>query len=88
MQSNLLQIIKKICKEERQSSMPCDYILGTVTKADPLKIKISAKITLDEDFFDLTATAKKVKLAKGDQVAILQAQGGQKFLIIDKVVNA
>lgn len=83
---NLLQIIKQIAKDERQNSRPCDVMIGTVAKTNPLKISISNKVTIDKDFFTMTLRASQLIYSKGDKVAMIQAQGGQNFVIIDKVV--
>lgn len=51
--SNLVQLIKRIAVEAVQASKPCDYTIGTVTSASPLKIKISQTLELEEDFLHL-----------------------------------
>lgn len=63
--ASLLQILKRIAREERESADLCDFLIGTVTKANPLKIKISQKIELDEDFLVLcrNVTDYKVELS-------------------------
>lgn len=83
---SLIQIIKKISKQEREASVPSDLVIGTVAKISPLEIKISSKITIDSDFFYLTQTANNRSLAVNDKVAMLRMSGGQMYLIIDKVV--
>lgn len=85
---SLIQIIKKISRQEREASVPSDLTIGIVAKANPLEIKISSKITLDSDFFYLTQTAKNRSLSVGDKVAMLRESGGQMYLIIDKAVDA
>lgn len=83
---SLIQIIKKISKQEREASVPSDLVIGIVAKISPLEIKISSKITIDSDFFYLTQTANNRSLAVNDKVAMLRMSGGQMYLIIDKVV--
>ncbi len=89
-QSNLLQVIKKICKEEREASTPCTFMVGTVTSitgSSKIKeIQINQKITIDSEFYYITATANSKTYSTGDKVAMIMAQGGQSFLVIDKVV--
>jgi hypothetical protein len=48
--ASFLQVLKRIAREERESADLCKVLIGTVTSANPLKIKISQKIELDEDF--------------------------------------
>ena len=52
--ASLLQILKRIAREERESADLCNILIGTVTSANPLKIRISQKIELDEDFLVLS----------------------------------
>lgn len=84
--SNLAQLIKKLALDAVRASKPCNIVTGVVTDAAPLKIKISEKVTLDRDFFILTQRAKETELKKGDKMALLREEGGQRYLIIDKVV--
>lgn len=51
--SNLVQLIKRIAVEAVLASKPCDYTIGTVTSASPLKIKVSQTLELEEDFLHL-----------------------------------
>lgn len=83
---NLNQLIKQLAMEAFRASKPCDVVRGKVAKAEPLKIMISEKVTLDSDFFSLTKTAKEAGLQKGDEVVMIRSNGGQKYLVIDKVV--
>lgn len=52
--SNLVQLIKKIAMDAVNASKQCDYRVGIVTSTDPLKIKLSNSLTLEEDFLHLT----------------------------------
>ena len=85
--TNIILLIKQICREERRSSKPADFVIGTVTKTNPLKIKVSSKITLDSDFFYVCESVDLKTIKKGDALAMLRAQGGQRYLVIDKVVT-
>ena len=52
--SSLIQLIKQMAVEAVRASKPCDYIVGSVTETDPLKIKVSNTLILEEEFLDLT----------------------------------
>ena len=39
--------------ETVEAGKPCDYTIGTVVSENPLKVKISNSLTIDEDFIDL-----------------------------------
>ena len=51
--SNLVQLIKQIAVEAVEAGKPCDYRVGTVVKENPLNIKVSNSIVLEEDFLHL-----------------------------------
>lgn len=52
--TNLVQLIKKIAMDAVDASKQCDYRVGIVTSTDPLKIKLSNSLTLEEEFLHLT----------------------------------
>lgn len=83
-QNDLTILLKQIARQEREASKPCSFYIGEVVGIKPLRVKLSQKLTVDKDFCYVCECVKDVK--KGDSVAVLRAQGGQKFLILDKVV--
>ena len=112
----MTQLIKQMAVEAYQAERPSDVILGTVVGEKPLKIKVSQKLILSEEFLILTSqvcdyetivtitdgisgaghshTVSREKtvihnvLKKGDQVVMIRQAGGQRYLVIDKVVKA
>lgn len=86
MANNINQLIKKIAMDAYHAGKPCDIITGIVAEAKPFRIKISDKAILDDDFLIITKTASEAGLEKGDKAALIRASGGQKYLVIDKVV--
>lgn len=85
--SNLVQLIKKIAIEAVDASKPCDYKIGTVIEKYPLKIRITQKLCLDEDFLIITQTAEERVLKVGDEVLMIRKQGGKEYVVLDKVVG-
>ena len=85
--SNLVQVLKQLAKEEREASKPCDIVMGTVCSVDPLKIQISQKLSITDDFLILTSYFDSLDVSTGDNVVMIRAQGGQSFLLLDKVVS-
>lgn len=85
--SNLVQLIKQIAIEAVNASKPCDYVTGTVTEENPLKIKISQSITIDEDFLCLTQIVTEDSLKQGEKVLMFRKAGGQEYVVIDRVVS-
>lgn len=85
---NLTDTIKKIALDAAQSSKPfAKLMFGVVTGTAPLEIAVDQRITLSSDFLMLTERVKQANMAKGDKVAMIQEQGGQRFLVLDKVVS-
>lgn len=82
----LNQLIKKLAVEAVRAGKPCDIVKGVIVSEKPIRVRVSEKVTLDSEFFDITAAAVKAGLKKGDEVAMIRAAGGQRYLIVDKVV--
>ena len=104
--TNMTQLIKQIAAEAVAAGKPCDIITGTVISVKPLKIKVSQKLTLSEDFLILGRNVSdyeteitlsggfgRVKatvhnaMKKGDTAVMIRQAGGQRYLVVDKVVG-
>lgn len=83
--ANLAQLIKKAAIEAVQVSKPCDMIFGKIVSTNPLKVSIDQKLTLSDEFVFTTYAYSQI-MNENDNVVMMRAQGGQKYLIIDKVV--
>ena len=59
--SNIIQLIKRAAVEAVEAAKPCDYRIGTVISASPLKIKVSQTLELEEDFLDLSRNVTDFK---------------------------
>ena len=94
-----LKLIKQAAVEAVNAASPADFITGTVVSATPLKIKIDQKITLGKAQLQLTRNVVKHtvringtdteidnSLEKDDLVIIARCQGGQRYIVLDKVV--
>lgn len=89
--SSLLQLIKRIVKETVDAEKPCDYFVGKVVSAKPLKIRVSASLTLDADFMDLARSVTDYKmnvqiegLYSGEITVRDALQMGEKVLMVRK----
>ena len=47
-ENRLIKLIKKIALQTYNSIVPCNFLIGTVVNINPIKIKISDKIVLEE----------------------------------------
>ena len=83
-----LEYVKQAAINAIKNEKPCDYIVGTVVKVKPLKIRLSESDGLDltSDFIHQTATVYG-ELKKNDKVLLIRKWGGQDYIIVDKVVN-
>lgn len=77
-------IIKKAAMEAVNNSKPVGVEYGKVISISPLKIFIDQKKTLTNLQLVITKTVES--LVVGDKVIILREQGGQKYVIIDRVI--
>ena len=85
--SSWTQLIKRIAKEEREASNPCDYRLGIVESVNPLIIRLDQKLKIASGFLVITETIKSKGLKINDNVLMIRQDGGQQYVIIDRVVS-
>ncbi|WP_313132650.1 DUF2577 domain-containing protein [Anaerocolumna sp.] len=81
----LIPLLKRIALEAVEASKPTVVLFGTVSSINPLSIYLEQKRTITKSFLVVTDKAKY--LAVGDGVVMVRMQGGQKYIIIDKVVD-
>lgn len=75
-----------IVKDVITRSKPTSFFLATVESASPLKIRRDQKFTLDSSNLLITEAVKE--LSVGDKVIVLQNNGGQEFVILERVSSA
>ena len=68
------------------ANKPVTVCFGKVISDSPLKILVEQKIPLGAAQLVLTKTATEEILQTGDEVILLRVQGGQKYVVMDKVV--
>ena len=98
--NDLLKVVKKTALNAVEAGKPADFCFGKVTSESPLKISIEQKITLDAAQLILTRNVTEFttkidgyertidnKLSLGEEVVLLRQKGGQKFLVLDRVVS-
>lgn len=82
---NMIQIIKQAAIEAVEASKPTKVIYGTVISASPLSIKLDQKFTIPAEFVVLPKRIAGEVFFVGDKVIMLQEQGGQRYVLLDKV---
>lgn len=97
--SSFLSIIKKSAMDAFYQSKPCDTFIGTVKRLEPLKIGITDKLIVSGRFLTVTSRVRDLlnnaaedekaeqRIRAGDRVVLIRKQGGQSYVVIDKVVG-
>lgn len=82
----MIDIIKQVAIGAADSQSPVAVMYGTVTSTSPIEVMVDQRFTLSDDFIVITEYIKNLSLAAGDPVLLLRAQGGQEYVIIDRLV--
>lgn len=87
---NLTNLIQQIASNAIESSMPCGIFFGVVTSAEPLEINVEQKMALGREHLILTSLVSSIddislNLGKNEKVMLLRVQGGQKFIVLDRL---
>ncbi|WP_175598064.1 DUF2577 domain-containing protein [Paenibacillus luteus] len=97
----LLDSIKKAGAAAHAAGNPMAVMIGKVTKINPLEVNVDQRFTLTEDFLIVPESLTRFEavlpssekllirsgLEAGDAVLMLRVQGGQQFVVLDKVVK-
>ncbi|WP_171056381.1 DUF2577 domain-containing protein [Paenibacillus sinopodophylli] len=98
----LLDAIKKAGVAAHAAGNPMAVMVGTVIKINPLEVNVDQRFTLSEDFLIVPESLTRFEailpssdkllirsgLEAGDTVLMLRVQGGQQFVMLDKVVSS
>jgi Protein of unknown function (DUF2577) len=96
--SSMLALIKQAATEAVAASNPVGIFYGTIKKAMPIEVEVDQRFILTQEFLELTEATEELKvphgdgyyiirrkLEEGDRVVLLRIQGGQKYVILDRV---
>ncbi|MEG1165939.1 MAG: DUF2577 domain-containing protein [Oscillospiraceae bacterium] len=90
----LVRIIKQAATDAVNAASPVAITYGKVVSVQPLEIKLDQKLTLSTaqlilcrnvTDFTLGQTKYGFALKLGDEVVMARQQGGQKYLVIDRL---
>ena len=84
--NSLLNVMKQAGSNATDAKNPVNVCFGKVINTSPVKILVEQKITLGNAQLVLTKRVVEDALQNGDSVVLLRVQGGQKYVVIDKVV--
>ena len=77
--------IKRAAVEAVEAKKPMTVIFGKVTSAAPLKVQVDQKLELSgAQLVTTSAVRGHNALTAGEKVIILRADGGQKFIVLDR----
>ncbi|MBS4172129.1 DUF2577 domain-containing protein [Bacillus sp. FJAT-49736] len=82
---SLLHLIKQAGADAVDAQNPVGIMFGIVSKINPLEVFVEQRFTLTEDFLVLTETVTKSGLKDGDKLILIRVQGGQEYIVLDKV---
>ncbi|WP_379130950.1 DUF2577 domain-containing protein [Paenibacillus sp. sgz500958] len=96
----MLDIIKKASLGAVSNTNPVAFSYGVVTAAEPLQIQVDQRFTLSSHALVLPESVMESKLQvagaevilrrgleAGDRVLMARMQGGQSYVVLDRVVS-
>lgn len=81
----LVKLIKQVAVEAVKAAKPAEVVFGKVKSVLPLQIMVDQKMTLGKNQLILTERAAKCELAAGDELILIRQQGGQKYIVSDRI---
>ncbi|KFZ41868.1 DUF2577 domain-containing protein [Anoxybacillus flavithermus] len=84
---SLIDLIKTVAVKAVEATNPVHVSFGTVVSESPLEVQIHQKLKLTEEFLVITERVTQANLKRADKVILLRVQGGQQFVVLDKVVK-
>ncbi len=91
-EEKFMEIIKQAALRAVEAQKPVNVVYGKIVSISPLTVRINQKEMLSGDLLDVCAKvleppAAGAALKSGDKVILLRMQGGQKYVLLDKVVS-
>ena len=83
----MLDIIKKASLGAVTNANPVIIMFGNITSTAPLEINIEQRLTLPEELLIIPESMSTRTWELGDHVLLLRMQGGQRFILWDRVVK-
>ena len=81
---NLMESMRQIAANERQTSLPMTICFGKVIALSPFRVQIDQKLVLTKEFFIVKSGVSASSFKVGDVLILFRNEGGQKYLIFDK----
>ncbi len=94
----MLDIIRKASLGAVSNTNPMAVVYGTVIRTEPLEVNIDQRFTLPASVLVIPETISKLStetangtqtgLQLNDRVLMLRVQGGQSYVVLDRLVNS
>lgn len=81
----LLDTIKRAGVGAVEAGNPVAILYGSITQRIPLEVNVDQRFTLTEEFFVIPERVSQMVLEPGDKLLLLRVQGGQSYIILDRV---
>lgn len=98
---SMLSLIKQAAADAVEASSPVGIFYGTIKNAAPLEVEVDQRFLLTQEFLEMTEATRELKvplgsgeyvlrpkLQAGDRVILMRIQGGQKYVVLDRVRDA
>ena len=83
--TDLVRLIKKTAIDAVNATDPVAIRYGEVISINPLQIRIDQKLVLGKEQLKLTKTVVDKPLIKDEKLLIIRMQGGQQYIVVDRV---
>ena len=85
-----MSIVKKAALEAVEAIKPVAVVFGRVASVSPLSVRVDQKLALTRDMLTVAAGTRRIEevqpgLQAGDEVILLRMQGGQKYIVVDRI---
>ncbi|WP_138751796.1 DUF2577 domain-containing protein [Paenibacillus sinopodophylli] len=97
----LVDTIKRAALDALDASRPVHFLFGEIATVSPLSVRIDQRLTLPSEFLITTAATEELKteiggveyvirpgLQPGDKVLLARVQGGQQYIVINRMVDS
>lgn len=80
-----VKVIKKTSVEAVEATKPVNVFFGRVVSVSPLEINVEQKLILGRLQLIVAERLITEPLKKNDEVILIRQQGGQKYVVIDRI---
>lgn len=83
----MLDVIKKAAVAAVDAKSPVQIMYGSVTDTQPLEITMEQRLALSDPFLVLTESVAQRNWMLGDTALLLRVQGGDSYIVLDRLVK-